>query len=118
MKMEQINRVELRGKVGTVRLNTFDDSTQVANFSLATNYVYKQKDGTPVVETTWHNVVAWSGRDLQDLSFIKKGMGVHVLGRIRISRYLANDGTERFITEILANQVNIVEEQLSAECTF
>ena len=117
MKIEQINRVELLGKVGNVRLNTMEDA-QVANFSLATNYVYKQKDGTPVIETTWHNVVLWGKRDSNDLSFIKKGISLHVSGRIRVSHYLAADGTERSIYEIFASSVEAVEGQLSAECSF
>lgn len=117
MKIEQLNRVELRGKVGNVRLNSMEDA-QVANFSLATNYVYKQKDGTPVIETTWHNVVLWSGRERRDLSFIKKGVSLHVNGRIRLSHYLANDGTERSIYEIFASSVEPVEDQLSAECSI
>lgn len=117
MKIEQINRVELRGKVGNVRLNTTEEA-QVANFSIATNYVYKQKDGTPVIETTWHNVVVWSGRERGDLSFIKKGRSLHVTGRIRVSHYLAADGTERSIYEIIASSVEPVEGVLSAECSF
>ena len=117
MKIEQINRVELRGKVGNVRLNTMEDA-QVVNFSLATNYVFKQKDGTPVIETTWHNVVLWSSRERNDLSFIKKGVSLHVTGRIRISHYLANDGTERSVYEIFAASAEPVEGQLSAECSI
>ena len=116
MKLEQINRIELRGKVGYVRLNSLEE-TQVVNFSVATNYVYKQKDGTPVAETTWHNVVFWSDR-AQDLSFIKKGMSVHVTGRLRVSSYIANDGSERNIYEVQAASVKPVEEMLSAECSF
>ena len=49
--MEHINRIELQGHVGTVRTNVFEDRS-VANFSVATEYFYKNKDGSGVSETT------------------------------------------------------------------
>ena len=52
--MEQLNRVELRGTVGSVYVKDFGN-TKVANFSLATNYVFKDRDGCPVIETTCYN---------------------------------------------------------------
>ena len=42
--MEQLNRIELRGTVGSVRLQTFSDN-MVARFTLATNFAYKDKEG-------------------------------------------------------------------------
>ena len=49
--MEQLNRIEIRGHVGNVNVVAVGDA-KVAHFSLATNYAYKGKDGTPVIETT------------------------------------------------------------------
>ena len=49
--MEHINRIELQGHVGTVRTNVFEDRS-VANFSVAIEYFYKNKDGSGVSETT------------------------------------------------------------------
>ncbi len=49
--MEQINRIELRGNVGNVKLQNVGNS-EVIRFSLATNYAFKGKDGNPVIETT------------------------------------------------------------------
>ncbi len=60
--MEQLNKVELRGIVGSVRVQSVAD-TKVANFSVATNNAFKSQAGAIVIETTWHNVVAWEGRD-------------------------------------------------------
>ena len=58
--MEQLNRVELRGVVGSVRLQKIGN-TQVANFTVATSLAYKDRSGSPIIETTWHNVTAWEG---------------------------------------------------------
>ena len=52
MDMHQnINRVELQGIVGTSKVISIGDK-KVVRFSLATNYVYKDKEGYPVIETT------------------------------------------------------------------
>ena len=60
MKSKCINCVELRGAVGTVRINETGEG-RIARFSLATNYVYRASDGMPVIETTWHSCIAFEG---------------------------------------------------------
>ena len=63
--MEQINKIELRGNVGNVKLQTVGNNENI-RFSVATNYAYKDKEGRPVIETTWHNVTAWNGKGMPD----------------------------------------------------
>ena len=46
--MEQINRIEIKGKIGNVRITDFEDG-QSANLSVATNYIYKSRDGNAVI---------------------------------------------------------------------
>ena len=106
--MEQLNRIELRGIIGSVYVKDFVNA-KVANFSVATSYGYKSSDGTPVIETTWHRVVAWEGNGICDLHRLQKGMGVHVIGRIRMQRYTAADGSERTSCEVLARSVELVD---------
>ena len=102
--MEQLNKVELRGIIGSVYVKDFVNA-KVANFSVATNHCYQSSDGSPVIETTWHRIVAWEGEGIEDLHLLEKGCNVHVLGRIRSQRYIAADGTERTVFEIIANKV-------------
>ncbi len=104
--MEQLNRIELRGNVGNIRLSNVGES-QVARFSLATNFIYKGKEGDAVIETTWHNIVAWSGKGMPDLQKIEKGMPLYVCGRLRSSRFTGNDGTEKQIYEVVANKIAV-----------
>ncbi len=103
--MEQLNRIELRGNVGNVRLSNVGDST-VARFSLATNFVYKGREGDAVIETTWHNIVAWNGKGMPDLEKIEKGMPLYVCGRLRSSRFTGSDGTEKQVFEVVANKIS------------
>ncbi len=102
--MEQLNRIELKGNVGNVRLSTVGEN-QVARFSLATNFIYKGKEGDAVIETTWHNVVAWNGRGMPDLTKIEKGQPLYVCGRLRSSKFTGSDGTEKQIYEVIASKI-------------
>lgn len=106
--MEQLNKIEIRGNVGNVNILKVGES-RVAHFSVATNYAYKGRNGEPVIETTWHNVTAWESKSVPNLDFITKGFGVYVCGRLRSQKYTASDGTEKFVTEIIANTVEEVE---------
>ena len=75
------------------------------NNSTKWNYAYRSKDGAAVIETTWHNVVCFEGKAVCPLQEIVKGDTLHVLGRLRRVRYLAESGEERFVVEVLASLV-------------
>lgn len=106
---EHINRIELQGRVGTVRTNEYNGS-KVANFSLVTDLLYKSKEGLASSETTWHNIVVWEGKDTPDLDKITKGEPVNVIGRLRVSRYTSADGTEKQFYEVLAGKVTLLRD--------
>jgi single-strand DNA-binding protein len=114
--MEQLNKVELKGVVGNVRIQTYDEN-RMARIGLATNYAYKDREGTAVIDTSWHNVIAWEGRNIQGLEKIGKGTKLHVIGRIRYQNYTGVDGIDRVGTDILANQIQIIDDpsQMSYE---
>ena len=107
--MEQLNKIEIRGIVGSVYVKDFTNA-KVANISVATNYSYNAKDGGIVVETTWHNVVAWEGKDIQNLEHLKKGDMVYVSGRLRNRKYTTADGVERLVCDIVANKLEVLEQ--------
>ena len=106
--MEQLNRIELRGYVGFTTMNTFGDSRMV-RFSLATSLAYRSPDGAPVTDTTWHNVSIWDGRHDIDLSQIKKGALVEVVGRMKDSKYTTADGVEKHFYEVIPSSIKILE---------
>ena len=108
--MEYINKVELKGRVGTVRTNVVNGS-RVTNFSLITDVLYKTKDGTPTSEATWFNIAAWEGKEVQMLDQIEKGAVVHVWGRMRSSRFEGQDGTEKQFYELLATKLRVEKEE-------
>lgn len=111
--MEYINRIELQGRVGTVRTNNVNGSI-VVHFSLATELLYKNREGAGVSETTWHNVVAWSGKEMPDLSRIVVGTSVNVIGRMRATKYTAADGNDKYFYEVLASKVRMITDEDTA----
>lgn len=109
LSMEHINKIELKGRVGTVRSNVHNDN-KVANFTLVTDFFFKNRNGEPVSETTWFNIVAWDGKDINDLDRIEKGVAVHLSGRMRTTKYTNAEGIEKQFYEILATKLKVVEE--------
>lgn len=108
--MQQLNRIELRGIVGSVR-ETQVDNHFIVHMTVATNYLYKAKDGSAVIETTWHQVDMFSDTPLG----ITKGDSVHVTGRLRKQSYMRENGTTVSDTYIVANSLEIIDEHLEME---
>lgn len=107
--MEQLNRIELRGTVGSVRLQTFSDNV-MARITVATNYAYKDREGAAVIDTSWHSVVAWEGKNIHGLDKIVRGTKVHVTGRLRYQKYTGSDGVERVSADIVANKIAVIDD--------
>ena len=107
--MEQLNRIELRGVVGSIRTQTFSDNV-MARMTVATNYAYKDKEGAAVIDTSWHNVVAWEGKNIHGLVDITRGTKIYVVGRLRYQKYTGSDGVERLSTDIVASKVAVIDD--------
>ena len=108
--MEQnINKVELQGRIGSVKVSNISGK-DLARLSVATNYIYRSKDGDMVIETTWHNVTAWeNGKTITGLQNLQKGDFVHVTGRLRTVRYTDSENIERVTSEIAAASLEVVK---------
>ena len=107
-----INRVELLGRIGqNPKIMTCGDS-QMARFSIATNERFKDRSGVLKEETTWHNVTVWASRNTDDFRLLKKGVLVHVVGKIRNAKYQNAEGEDRYFTEVSATRINIRRENL------
>lgn len=102
--MEQLNRVTVRGTVGSIRITQVGDR-KVARMSVATNYAYRAQDGSCVIETTWHTATVWESGQTPSLDDIARGDRVYLEGRLRNQRYTASDGTERSCAEIVASRL-------------
>jgi single-strand DNA-binding protein len=76
----------------------------VASFSVATNRVYKDRDGKKQEQTDFHNVVVF-GRQADTINqYLKKGSSVFVEGRMQ-TRSWEKDGKKNYRTEVIADRV-------------
>ncbi len=78
---------------------------QVSSFSVATNRVWKDKNGAKQESVDYHNVVVF-GRQAETVGqYLKKGSSVLVEGRMQTRSWDGPDGTKRYRTEIVADRV-------------
>lgn len=106
-----LNKVQLIGRLGTdPDYRHTASGTPVTTFSLATSERFKGKDGEARELTEWHNIVVW--RSLADTchNYLTKGKLVYVDGKIRKRKYQDKDGQDRYISEIVADQVRFLEK--------
>ena len=86
-------------------LKALPNGTKVASFGVATNRVYKDKDGNRQEAADFHNVVAYARLGELVAQYMKKGSQVLVEGRIQNRSWDAQDGTKRYRSEIIAENI-------------
>ena len=104
-----VNKVILVGNLGKdPELRYTSSGTAVATFSLATSERYKDRNGEQQEKTEWHNIVAW--RNLAEIcgKYLHKGKQIYIEGRIQTRSYDDRDGNKRYITEIVADQMQML----------
>ena len=107
--MGSVNKVILLGNLGRdPELRYTPNGTPVANFTLATNEVWKDKEGQKQEHTEWHRVVVWGKLAEVAGEYLKKGRQVYIEGGIRSRTYKDKDGNDRTATEIRADSLVMV----------
>ena len=88
-------------------IRTTPGGQSVASFSVATNSFWTDKSGTRQERTEFHNIVLW-GR-LAEIAgqYLTKGQECFVEGRLQTRKYTAKDGTERSVTEIVGENMQL-----------
>ncbi len=86
-------------------LRALPSGAQVANFSLATNRVWKDQNGAKQESTDYHNVVVF-GRQAEIVAqYLKKGSSVFIEGRMQTRSWDGQDGKKQYRTEVVADRV-------------
>lgn len=110
---QSLNKHMLIGNVGQdPRVSSYNDR-KVAQFTLATSETYKDRDGNKQEQTDWHNIVAWSPVAEIVEQFVKKGSRIYVDGKSRTRSYQTQEGETRYITEVLASTVILLDRKLN-----
>ncbi len=109
------NHVQLIGNLGKdPEFRTFGDNKMKTTFPLATSDTYKNSKGEKVIETQWHNVVAWGKNAELMQKYLKKGSEVVLQGKLTHRSWEAEDGQKRYITEILVSEFVLVGSKMAA----
>jgi single-strand DNA-binding protein len=104
-----VNKAILVGNLGKdPELRYTPSGTAVCTFSLATTDRFKNKQGEQQERTEWHNIVVWAGLAEICGKYLTKGKQVYIEGRIQNRSYDDRDGNKRYITEIVANEMQML----------
>jgi len=105
------NSVRLIGHLGEdPKVKKLDGGKTVANFSIATNEIYRDSNGEKQSETTWHRLVAWGKQAEIIESYVKKGSEIAIEGKITNRSWDDKNGEKQYMTEILVNEVLLLDK--------
>lgn len=85
-------------------LKSLPSGIQVCSFGIATNRVYKDRDGKRAEQTDYHNVVVFGRQAETSAQYLKKGASAYVEGRLQTRSWEA-EGVKQYRTEIVADRV-------------
>ncbi|MCI0150934.1 single-stranded DNA-binding protein [Paraburkholderia sediminicola] len=108
--MASVNKVILVGNLGAdPEVRYLPSGDALANIRLATTDRYKDKASGEMKEATeWHRVVFFGRLAEVVAEYLKKGSSAYIEGRIRTRKWQAQDGTDRYSTEIVAEQMQML----------
>jgi single-strand DNA-binding protein len=112
--MRGVNHVFLIGNLGKdPEILYIEGNIPVAKFPLATTESYKDKKGVTVPQTEWHNIVLWRGLAELAAKYLHKGSLVYIEGSLRTRSWEDKDKNKRFITEIIASNLVMLDKRHS-----
>jgi single-strand DNA-binding protein len=107
--MASVNKVILIGNLGAdPELRYTNTGTAVANFRIATNEVWTDKNGERQERTEWHQIVVWGKQGENCGKYLKKGRPVFVEGRLQTRSWEDQSGNKRYTTEVVAQAVQFL----------
>jgi single-strand DNA-binding protein len=115
--MAGINKVIILGRLGSdPEVRYTPSGSAVANFSVATSVEWKDKSsGEKKEKTEWHRIVAWEKLGELCGEYLAKGRQVYIEGRLQTRSYDDKEGIKRYITEIVASDVQFLGSRETAE---
>ena len=108
------NSVHLIGRLGMdPKSFEFDNGNKRVQFSLATNDYYKNAKGDKVEETQWHNIVAYGNVAKVAADYLAKDKEIALEGKLISRSYEDKDGIKKYIIEVVANQILLLDKKNS-----
>jgi single-strand DNA-binding protein len=110
MSKGTVNKVMLIGRLGAdPEVRYVPSGSAVANFNVATNRSFKDKEGKLQEQTDWHRIVVWSRLAEFAKQYLHKGMRVYIEGRLQYRDWQDQNGLKRNATDIVANDIQMLE---------
>ncbi len=104
-----VNKVLLIGRLGTnPEIRYTPTGSAVANFNVATNESWNDKNGQKQERTEWHRIVVWGKLAQLCGEYLTKGRQVYIEGRLQTRQWQDKDGQNRYTTEVIANTVQFL----------
>jgi len=114
-----VNKVILIGHLGRdPEIRRLDNGAVVAKFSIATNESYKDKNGEWQNLTEWHDIVMWRQLAERAEKYLAKGRLVFIEGKLTHRKYQDKDALDRYITEVVANQLKLLDRKESGDSSY
>lgn len=105
-----MNKVFITGNLSRdPELATTNSGISVCRFTVAVQRGFRNSEGER--EADFFNVVVWRAPGENCAKFLKKGSKCGVIGRLQNSSYEASDGTKRYTTEIIADEVEFLSSR-------
>lgn len=103
------NKVQLLGNIGQApEIKEITGGKKVANFSLATNEVWRDANGEKQTETQWHRIVAWGKLAELIEKYTTKGSEIMVEGKLINRSYVDKNNDTKYITEIEVREIMLM----------
>ena len=111
--MSSVNKVILVGNLGADPEKRFLPSGgSVTNLRLATSEFRKNRStGESNEHTEWHRVVLFDRLSEVSAQYLSKGSQIYIEGKLRTRKWQAQDGTEKFMTEVVAEEMQFLGAQ-------
>ena len=104
-----VNKVILVGRLGRDPETRYTGGGQaVANFSVATDETYKDRNGERQKRTEWHKIVVWGKQAEIAQQYLKKGSLIFIEGRIQSREWQDKEGQKRTSLEIVASNFRML----------
>jgi len=113
--MRGLNRVTLIGNCGKEpEYKQLEDGTPVAKIALATTEMFRLKNGETQSRADWHTIILWRGLAGLAKEYVRKGSLLYVEGKLRNRQYDDKDGVKKYVAEIVAEQVILLDKKTKA----
>ena len=114
--MRGVNKVIIVGNLGAdPEVRQFNNGGNVTNISVATSEQWNDKQtGEPREATEWHRISLFNRLGEVAAQYLRKGSKVYIEGSLRTRKYQDQNGQERYITEIRADNMQMLDSASSA----